>query len=150
MKKKTLTVISLLFKQLFFNGTIIFFFSILQFYWSMREFSDSLSSACLKCPFLEDVFLFSLISTFSLIFIFHFCSLIKNRLIKIIIEFLSLITIWSLWNYSIFNSRESSWSTYLFNEEIHYIIYLSYFPILILSTISIFIINSNIKKTKQT
>lgn len=142
MKEKTLTSISLFFKQLFLNGTIIFFFSVLQFYWSMGEFSNSMSSACLSCSFLEEVIPMSLITAIFLT-IQHsiIIAFIKKIIIKIVFQSFSLIAIWFFWDYNIFVSRESSWSSYSFNEEIYYVINYSLLPIIILSFVLIFSIN---------
>ncbi|WP_225877620.1 hypothetical protein [Flavobacterium muglaense] len=56
-------------------------------------------------------------------------------------EFLVLASVWMFWDYTIFVERESSWSTYLFNEEINHTILLSLFPVVMLAFVSLFILN---------
>ena len=128
-------------RQILLFVAIIFTASFLQFYWSMGHLSERMSSSCLECWFVEDAFYMSLITAIILAIIFRFLKNIKSKIIKMIIQFLLLISIWSFWDYSIFVDRESSWSTYLFNEELYYVATYSALPILILSCLVMFLIN---------
>ncbi|KFC21349.1 hypothetical protein [Epilithonimonas lactis] len=128
-------------RQILFVAAIIFAASFLQFYWSMGHLSERMSSSCLECWFVEDAFYMSSITAVLLAIIFRFLNKIRSKIFIIVIQFLLLITIWSFWDYSVFVDRESSWSTYLFNEELYYVGTYSILPILILSFLSIFLIN---------
>lgn len=128
-------------KQVSIVGAIIFAATFLQFYWAMGELSERMSSACLDCWFVEDAFFMSLITSIFLALIFRLLLSKLNFVFKMIIQFLLLISIWSFWNYNIFVERESSWSTYLFDEEIYYVSSMSISPILVLSFAAIFLIN---------
>jgi len=128
-------------RQILFVAAIIFLTSILQFYWAMGHLSERMSSSCLECWFIEDAFNMSLITAVLLAIIFWFLNRIKSNILKMIIQFLLLISTWSFWDYSIFVDRESSWSTYLFNEELYYVATCSFLPILILACLALFLIN---------
>lgn len=128
-------------RQILLMTAIIFVASFLQFYWAMGHLSERMSSSCLECWFVEDAFNMSLLTAILLAIIFWFLKNIKRNILKIIIQFLLLISIWCFWDYTIFVDRESSWSTYLFNEELYYVSSSSVFPISILSFTAIFLIN---------
>lgn len=136
-KLKTINFI----KRVSFFGVIIFVASVAQFYWSMGHLSESMSSACLECWFGEDVFYLSLINALFLALVFAVLPLKMNKIFKILLQFLLLISIWFFWNYSIFVERESSWSTFLFDEEIQYVLHYSVLPILVLAFATVFFIN---------
>ncbi|TDX86585.1 hypothetical protein [Epilithonimonas xixisoli] len=137
-----------LLKKISIIGIIIFFSSFLQFYWAMGHLSESMSSACLECWFLEDVFMISIISAIFLAIIFAILPSGMNRIFKIGIQFLLLISIWFFWDYSIFVERESSWSTFLFDEEIYYVLHYSALPILVLASVAIFLNQTKIIDSK--
>ncbi len=144
MKKKITflktTIISFLKK----NGiafSIVFIATFLQAYWAMGKLSENTSSSCLECSFFEDAFFISLMTAFFLSILFSIFSLLKNLYLKMTIEFIFLISLWLFWNYTIFVERESSWSTYLFDEEIHYTISQSIFPVIILGCLSVILLN---------
>jgi len=124
-----------------FYFLVIFAGTFLQVYWAMGFLSDKLSSSCLDCSFALDTLFISLFSAIFLSLIFILISRIKNLYLKLIPEFLLLTSLWFFVDYSDFVERESSWSTYLFNEEIHETLNHSFFPILIMSVLVIFIIN---------
>ena len=128
-------------KQILFVTVVIFVATFLQIYWTIGEFSDKMSSSCLDCSFFDDAFMISLITSVFMSILFSILYSIKNKYIKIAIEFILLVSVWLFWNYTIFVERESSWSTYLFNEEIHYTISLSFFPVLVLVTALLFALN---------
>lgn len=65
-----------------------------------------------------------------------------------VIEFILLVALWLFWNYTIFVERESSWSTYLFNEEIYIAISQSILPVIVLGYISILLLHFKEIKTK--
>jgi len=135
-------------KNLSFSLFIIFAGTFLQTYWAMGYLSDKLSSSCLDCSFALDTMFLSLISAVLLSLIFILISKIKNLYVKLSLEFLLLTSWWFFIDYSDFVERESSWSTYLFDEEIQETLHHSFFPILTISVVVIFIINyqSIIKK----
>ncbi|AZA53664.1 hypothetical protein EG348_11880 [Chryseobacterium sp. G0201] len=107
----------------------------------MGRLSDNTSSSCLECSFFEDAFFISLMTAFFLSILFSIFSLLKNLYLKMVIEFILLAAVWLFWNYTIFVERESSWSTYLFNEEIHYTISQSLFPVIILGCFSVILLH---------
>lgn len=141
MKKINKSYIVNLLKQILPIAIIVFVATFLQFYWSMGHLSERMSSACLQCWFVEDAFNMSLATAVFLAIVYRFLTNIKGGIFKVIIQFLLLVSIWSFWDYTIFVERESSWSTYLFNEELYYVASSSVFPILILSGLTIFLIN---------
>jgi hypothetical protein len=122
-------------------GLLIFTTTLLEIFWAMRKFSNSPSSSCLDCSFSEDAFLVSLITAFFLTIVFLALSFIKNNYLKLIIQLIVLISIWFFWNYTVFVERESSWSTYLFKEELLYTLSCSFLPVLVLSIITVFSIH---------
>lgn len=130
-------------KRLSINIVIISIITMIQFYWSMRELSDNMSSGCLDCSFFEDALLMSILTGIFLTAVFSTLFFIKNTYIKAFIQFLLLILIWIFWNYSIFVDRESSWSTYGFESEIYYTLYLSWIPAIILGTGCILLLHVN-------
>jgi hypothetical protein len=124
-----------------FIAITLFAYTFLQIYWSMGKLSDQTSSGCLDCSFVYDAFFISLCSTIILTILFLLIARIKKNRYKIAIEFLLLTSFWVFSNYIIFVDRESSWSTYSFDEEIYYTIYLSLLPVLVLSVLTLFTIN---------
>lgn len=127
-------------------AVILFVFTLIEIYWAMGSFSNKPSSGCLDCSFFDDAYLMTLFSTVFLSIVFLPFSLIKNRNLKVTLQLLLLILIWFFWNYTIFVDRESSWSTYLFKEEIMYTLKFSFLPILTLSILTIFTLNYILKK----
>lgn len=125
---------------------LLFTATFLEVYWAMGSFSERMSSACLDCSLAEDVCFMSLFTAFSLTLLFRILYFLKNQHLQITIQLLFLIGIWFLWNYSIFVDRESSWSTYDFDEEIHYTLSFSVLPILVLSCITVFVFQYISKK----
>lgn len=151
MKKKIsfikFKIISLLKK----NGIafiILLMATFVQLYWAMGRLSDNTSSSCLDCSFFEDAFFISLLTAFFLSILFSILSLLKNLYLKTVIKFILLVALWLFWNYTIFVERESSWSTYLFNEEIYITISQSILPVIVLGFISIILLHCKEIKTK--
>ena len=128
-------------KRIFINICIVFLFTFLQFYLSMRKLSNNISSGCLDCSFFEDIFVISIFSCFFLIILFYSFTVIKQKIRRITLQYIFLILIWFFFNYTVFVDRESSWSTYLFHEEIYFTIRYSFIPIVILSSVLILILN---------
>lgn len=128
-------------KRFSINVIIIFTATMLQFYWSMGELSENMSSSCMSCGFFEDNVFMSVCTGIFLSVIFPLFSFIKKAYIKTLIEFLLLILIWILWNHSIFVDREASWSTYDFESEMHYTLSLSCIPIIILGSGCVFLLH---------
>lgn len=142
IKAKTISIL----KKLFLTAITIFVVTFIEIYWSMGSLSERTSSGCLDCSFFDDAYLMSFISTIFLIIVFLFLSFIKNNRLKIILQILFLISVWFFWNYTIFVDRESSWSTYLFKEELLYTLSLSFLPIWILSSTTPFGLHYILKK----
>ncbi|BFM45334.1 hypothetical protein CFS9_39750 [Flavobacterium sp. CFS9] len=136
-------------KKTLFIALVIFASTFIEIYWSMGKFSERMSSGCLDCSFIEDVYVVSLLTSAFLTVVFLLLSLIKKIYLKRTIELTLLSSIWVFWNYGIFVDRESSWSTYTFKEEFIYTFSLSILPVLVLSIAAIFSINyiSRIGKT---
>jgi hypothetical protein len=128
-------------KRILFVSILIFLATFLQVYWAIGTLSSKMSSGCLDCSFFDDTFMASLLTSFFLTILFNLFFVIKNKCIKISIQFLLLASVWLFWNYTIFVDRESSWSTYQFNEEMHYTISISLLPLLVLTFATLFIIN---------
>lgn len=115
--------------------------TFIEIYWSMGTFSEKMSSGCLDCTFFEDVLFISSFTSIFFTIVSLLLSFIKKIYIKHAIEFIILILVWFFFNCSIFVDRESSWSTYTFNEELYYTFSFSIFPILVLSIPVIFSIH---------
>nr|WP_294783909.1 hypothetical protein [uncultured Flavobacterium sp.] len=130
-----------LFKKYTLSALLLFVATFLEIYWAMGSFSEKISSGCLDCSFNKDVFIMCLITVFFLITAFLFLSLVKNRSLRNVIQWIFLNLVWLFWNYTVFVDRESSWSTYTFDEEIHFTIFYSILPILVLSSITIFVLD---------
>lgn len=128
-------------KKLITIAFLLFVFTFLEIYWSMQSLSERISSGNPDSHFFDDAYLISVFTTVFLIIIFMFLAFIKKIHIKITAQLLIIISTWFFWNYSIFVDRESSWSTYLFKEELMYTLTLSFFPILVLSIVMVFILN---------
>ncbi|MFP3598795.1 hypothetical protein [Chryseobacterium sp. SIMBA_029] len=127
---------------------ILFTATFMELYWSMGQLSDYTSSNCLECSFFEDAFVIALMSGVFLTLLFSLLSLIKNLFIKASASFIMMASVWFFWNYSLFVERESSWSTYVFREELYITAYLSFLPVIILGCISIFLLYFHEIKTK--
>lgn len=130
-----------LLKKFAFYFLVISAGTYLQVYWAMGYLSDRTSSSCLDCSFVVDTLFVSLFSAVLIGLIFILISRIKNLYLKLILGFLLFASWWFFIDYSDFVERESSWSTYLFEEEIQITLIQSFFPILIMSVIVIFILN---------
>lgn len=141
------TTIRLLKKRLFI-GLILFTITVIEFCWSMGDFSERISRGGLDCSFIESVYLMSLLTAVFLTIVFLLLSLIKKVYLKSAFKLILLISIWAFWNYTVFIDSESSWSTSAFKEEFLYTISFSILPVLVLSIAAIVSINyiSRIKK----
>lgn len=128
-------------KRLSISIVIISIITMLQFYWSMGKLSDHMSSGCMDCSFFEDGIFMSILTGVFLSVIFSILFFIKNSSLKAFTQFLLLVLIWMFWNYCIFVDRESSWSTYDFEAEIHYTVSLSSIPVLVLGSAAIFLLH---------
>ncbi|GAA6765812.1 hypothetical protein AAFH68_17500 [Flavobacterium sp. CGRL1] len=112
----------------------------------MGSLSERISSGNPDSHFFDDAYLISIFTTVFLTIVFLLFAFIKNKYLKITIELISLISVWFFWNYSIFVDRESSWSTYLFKEELLYTLSLSFLPIWVLSIVTVFTLHYILKK----
>lgn len=149
MKQISPNMIIRVLRKALFIALVFFASTFMEIYWSMGKFSERMSSGCVDCSFIEDVYLISLLTSAFLTIAFLLLSLIKNIYLKSTIGLILLLSIWGFWNYSIFVDRESSWSTYTFEEEFLSTFSLSLLPVLALSIAAIFSINyiSRITKT---
>ncbi|MBW1658156.1 hypothetical protein [Flavobacterium quisquiliarum] len=125
---------------------LIFLTTFTEIYWAMGSLSERVSSGNPDSSFFDDAYLMSVFTTIILTIVFLLLYFIKNKPIRIIIQLLCLISVWFFWNYTIFVDRESSWSTYLFNEELHYTLSLSFLAIMVLSIVVIFCLKFISKK----
>ncbi|AWK03258.1 hypothetical protein HYN56_03090 [Flavobacterium crocinum] len=125
---------------------LIFLTTFTEIYWAMGSLSERVSSGNPDSSFFDDTYLMSVFTTIILTVVFLLLYFIKNKPIRITIQLLCLISVWFFWNYCIFVDRESSWSTYLFNEELHYTLSLSFLPIMVLSIVVIFCLKFISKK----
>lgn len=128
-------------KKLITIAFLLFVFTFVEIYWSMQSLSERISSGNPDSHFFDDTYLISVFTTVFLTIIFMFLAFIKKIHLKITAQLLIIISTWFFWNYSIFVDRESSWSTYLFKEEIMHTLSLSFFPILVLSIVMVFVLN---------
>ncbi|MFH6966349.1 hypothetical protein [Flavobacterium sp. FlaQc-28] len=128
-------------KKLITIAFLLFVFTFVEIYWSMQSLSERISSGNPDSHFFDDAYLISVFTTVFLTIIFMFLAFIKKIHLKITAQLLIIISTWFFWNYSIFVDRESSWSTYLFKEEIMHTLTLSFFPILVLSIVMVFVLN---------
>lgn len=133
-------------KNLIIIAVLIFVSTFIEIYWAMNSLSERMSSGSPDSHFFDDVYFISVFTTIILTILFLLFTLIKKAYLKITIELICLILVWFFWNYSIFVDRESSWSTYLFREEILHTLFLSFFPILVLSLVTIFSLHYISKK----
>ena len=121
-----------------------------QIYWAMGSFSDQLSSADLERWFVEDAVYMSLLTAVVLGVLFGFITCIRNKYVKYSVQAILLISVWFFWNYTVFVERESSWSTYLFHEEISYVATYSFLPVLVLGPLTLLVIWLFKKKKVET
>ncbi|SHH49780.1 hypothetical protein [Flavobacterium johnsoniae] len=134
------------FKKLIIIVFLLFIFTLIEIYWAMGSLSERISSGNPDSHFFDDAYLLSVFTTVFLTIVFLLFTFIKNKYLKITIELISLISVWFFWNYSIFVDRESSWSTYLFKEELLYTLSLSFLPIWVLSIVTVFTLHYILKK----
>lgn len=134
------------FKKLIIIAFLLFIFTLIEIYWAMGSLSERISSGNPDSHFFDDAYLLSVFTTVFLTIVFLLFTFIKNNYLKITIELISLISVWFFWNYSIFVDRESSWSTYLFKEELLYTLSLSFLPIWVLSIVTVFTLHYILKK----
>lgn len=136
-------------KKLTLYFLVISIGTYLQTYWAMGYLSEAPSSSCLYCSFAVDILFISLFSTVFLSLFLILISGIKKLYLRFFVKFSALSSTWFFINYSEFVERESSWSTYLFEEEIQITFMQSFFPILTMSLIVICILNSIFFITKN-
>ena len=137
LKLKTISFL----KKLIAVALLTFIFTFVEIYWSMQSLSEQISSGNPDSHFFNDAYFISVFTTVFLTIIFILLAFIKRIYLKITAQLLIIISTWFFWNYSIFVDRESSWSTYLFKEEIMHTLTLSFFPILVLSIVMVFVLN---------
>ncbi|MDR2235577.1 MAG: hypothetical protein LBE92_05600 [Chryseobacterium sp.] len=128
-------------KKLSLGILIISGITFLEIFWSMGKLSDQMSSGCLECSFTEDALFISLITGVFLSAVFALFAFIRNLIVRMITELIILLIVWLFFNYSIFVERESSWSTYSFNEELYYTLTLSVFPVIITGITAVIILH---------
>lgn len=105
-------------KRFSYTACLLSVVTFVQIYWAMEHFADRISSADLHLGFWEDAIYMSLMAGLLFGILFGFIARIRNSYTRCTIQFIVLVSVWFFWNYTIFVERESSWSTYLFHEEI--------------------------------
>ncbi|MCP2028033.1 small-conductance mechanosensitive channel [Flavobacterium sp. HSC-32F16] len=133
-------------KKFILIALLIFIATFIEMYWAMGSLSERMSSGNPDSAFFDDAYLISVFTTVFLTVVFLALNFIKKTYLKIAIQLICIISIWYFWNYSIFIDRESSWSTYLFKEELLYTLSLSFFPIWVLSIVLVIALNYISKK----
>lgn len=98
---------------------IVYLLSVFTTYFSMIDYKDTVSSSCLECSLVRDVFLLPVFSSIVLAFLFFVLKKIlkKRRLFTVIIVLL-FIAFSFLNNYYIFVDRVSAWSSFSLEGEI--------------------------------
>ncbi|SKC00607.1 hypothetical protein SAMN05660477_02382 [Soonwooa buanensis] len=125
----------------------LFICSFIQFYWSMPSLIDRMSSACMTCSFFEDTLLMSLVISLFCTVLFLLIFKLNNIYLKNCIAGLFLMALWYYFDYTMFVERESSWSTYLFLEEINITTSLAFVPIVIMTFVCLLSIHFRNKKS---
>lgn len=143
----------LLFARLIISGILFFTATLAQLYWATNKASqNTISSSCIECNYLEDVFFLSIFGAVLLLVLFSVLRFIKNRRYKMVLQSITLIMVWYFCNHIIVTERITSWSTFTFGEEVFLIISLSFFPVLVLFPITIltnFYLDTVYQKFKQ-
>ncbi len=119
---------------------IVYVLSVFTAYFSMIDYEDTVSSSCLECSLVRDVFLLSVFSSIVLAFLFFvFKKVLKKRMFISIVIVLLFITFSFLNNYYIFIDRVSAWSSFSLKGEILGVISDSYLY-LIISAVILFVV----------
>lgn len=128
-------------KKIILIAILLFISTFIEVYCAVGKFSNQISSGCLDCTFMEEAFLMSLLTSIFFTFLFFLISFIKNIYLKSTIQAIILIMLWFFWNHTVFVDRESSWSTYTHKEEFLYTFSNSILSILLLSALTVSILN---------
>ena len=101
-----------------------------QAFFSMYEFRNEPSSACLGCSFKAEILGYSFFIWLGMMVVFFMVSFFTKKLLMTLYLLIYIITCLSV-NYSIFNSRVSSWGTFTLTEEMLSVLNYSLIPLLI-------------------
>jgi|GEM_PF-161078 len=119
---------------------IVYLLSVFATYFSMIHYEDTVSSSCLECSLVRDVFVLPFFSSIVLTFLFFvFKKVLKKRMFISTIIILLFITFSFLNNYYIFIDRVSAWSSFSLKGEIMGVISDSYLY-LIISAVILFVV----------
>ncbi|SEN01683.1 hypothetical protein SAMN05421856_11194 [Chryseobacterium taichungense] len=100
---------------------VFYILGSLQSYISLYSLKDNLSSSCMECSFLDEVLYTNSLNFIGMLFVLltiKFFKISKKALVIIIIIFFTILSI--MVNSNIFDTREASWSTFLYYEIIAY------------------------------
>lgn len=137
--KKTKSLKNNKFMQ-YIKSLTLYVLSCLISYFSMVEYANNLSSACMKCSYARDVILYSLyLLPLFFITIFLLKKKKKNNNLVLITVSVAFSFFIFLNNLNIFIDRVSSWSTFSSGEEIYITLQYSY-SFLILGIVFFFLI----------
>ncbi|RMZ59436.1 hypothetical protein D1632_07280 [Chryseobacterium nematophagum] len=85
----------------------------------MHSFSSEISAACMNCSYIKDVFFFSLLLLIIIpITIYISAKTIYNKTIFSLIVSIIFMLFTFMNNYSIFEDRVASWSSYSFEDAL--------------------------------
>ena len=115
-------------------GTIAFILCVLQCYIAMKQFANNPSADCLDCPFLEEVVFWSIPIFVLLLPIAYFVFSKSKTTSRVMLAFLIIgyIAFCAFWtNHTIFIVREAAWSTYSFSEQLHCVLIVKGWTILL-------------------
>lgn len=134
------------FKQLSKVFAVFFAGTFLQIFWAMWDLRNHMSSACMSCSFGEEAVFSSLMFGFFLTVLFFFLNFIKTNWLKNSLQFCTIAMFWFAENWDTFITRESSWSTYTRDEEMTVTLISSFFPIVILGGVCVYLANKILDK----
>jgi hypothetical protein len=150
MKK---TLINKIGKSLLIS-TAAFILCVLQCYIAMKQFANNPSADCLNCSFFEEVVFWS-IPIFVLMLPIAYFVFSKSKttshvmLAFLIIGYIAFCAFWT--NHAIFIAREAAWSTYTLSEQLHRVLIVKGWTILLSATVFCYLVwliknkNSKIK-----
>ena len=119
---------------------IVYLLSVFTGYFSTIDYQETVSSSCLECSLLRDVFILPVFSSIVLTFLFFVLKkILKKRMLTSAIILVLFIAFGLLNNYYIFADRISAWSSFSLESEIIGVVDDSYVYLLI-SAVILFVI----------
>lgn len=107
-----------MFKKILITITVIYFLAAAQALWSMHEYADNYSVTCLgECSLLSDALLYAMINIILFMFVIAPISILLSKRhfhfsVKMFMSILLFIIYAFSIDYSIYDDREASWSTF--------------------------------------